>query len=1846
MRIIPGYQMTEKLYESSNSLIYRGHRIEDDRPVILKVLKEAYPSPELIAWFTREYEVMRSLQTIPGVITVYSLETDQHHWIMVQEDFGGESLRRLGLIGTITIGDFLKIAVDITEALGCIHQQHVMHKDINPANIALNPTTGEVKLIDFGIATVLSRENPTFLSPNVLEGTLAYLSPEQTGRMNRAMDYRTDFYSLGVTFYELLTGQLPFVTDDVLEMVHSHIARQPVPPHHLKPDIPETISAIILKLMAKNAEDRYQSAYGLNADLEACLVQWQTTGMIKLFPPGQYDLSDRFLIPQKLYGREAEITALLAAFERVSQGASEMMLVTGPAGVGKSALVQELHKPITHRRGYFVTGKFDQFQRDTPYSAIIQALRALIQHILTEPEQHIAAWRKKLLGVVGTNGQVIMEVIPEVELIIGVQPEVVLLGPAETRNRFHLVMQNFITAFTRPEHPLVIFLDDLQWADVSSLKLLELLMTSPYRHDLFLIGAYRDNEVGAGHPLLVTIEAMTGAGAAMQHLRLRPLDEQAVSYLVAETLHSHPDRTGPLAELLVEKTDGNPFFLNEFLKSLYVDEFISFHYEQGRWQWDLEHIRAQEMTNNVVELMANKIQQLAPSTRAVMKLAACIGNQFDLTTLSLAYDHPPVRTARDLGEALSEGLVVPLGDAYKVVGLEVPGLDQQVTASYQFAHDRIQQAVYSLIPLEEQEEIHWRLGQLLLQHVPLEAHEERIFDIVNQLNQGLPFLQRDDAARCLYEKWDELVEMNLLAGKKAKAAAAYEPAFHYLQTGLSLLEKDNWQWQYDQTLELHVEAAEAAYLSGSFAEMEHLVAAVLRKARNVLDKVRVYEIKIRAHIAQGRQVEAVQTGVHVLRLLDITFPPEPTRADVAQGLQHTREVLADKHIGDLINMPEMTDPYQLAAMRILTSTINAAYVAAPELKTLITCKMVDLSIRSGYTALTAHAYASYGQLLCGEMGNVEAGYRFGQLALFLLDRFDARALKPRTLMVVNTFIRHWREHAADTLHPLLEAYQIGMEIGDLEFAAIAVYVYSSLSFFTGKPLDKLEQEMASYSEALARIKQKRALDMNRLYLQVVMNLVGKAEDPRLLVGESYHEERMLALHHQANDRTAIFYVYLNKLILCYLFGDYPQAVDYATRAEPYVRSGVGSLASVLFPFYDSLARLALLLLLLEEPQSCAPAPSSPPGQRHRADGQTDTATPSPRNPAPGIAPDRDETLQRVAANQERIRQWSHHAPMNHQHKYALVEAERCRVQRRDGEAREWYDQAIALAQEHKYVNEEALACELAARFYLAKGLHKVMMPYLRDAYYAYLRWGAQAKVQDLEARYPQLLFHAEASRTDVTKTTRTTARVTTTTSRPTTSGQTSSSILDFPSVMKASQAISGEIVLDALLSKMMRVLIENAGAERGVLILDKAGQWVIEAEGTIDKDDVTVSQSIPLEEGRDMLVPTSIINYVARTRQVVVLSDASEEGQFPLDSYITTRSPSSILCSPLLNQGKLIGVLYLENNLTTDAFTEDRLEVLNVLSSQVAISIENARLYTNLEAALNHQVALTNAYSRFVPREILQFLGKESIIQVNLGDQIQQDMTVLFSDIRDFTTLSEQMTPQENFNFINAYLGRVSPIIRDHRGYIDKYIGDAIMALFAEQPDDAIQAAIAMQREVAIYNQHRASSGYQPISIGIGLHTGNVMLGTVGEAQRMEGTAISDTVNLASRLEGLTKVYGVSILVSERMLFSLYRPNRYTFYFLDQVKVKGKREPVSVFEILDGNPAEVIERKLKTRTHFEHGLFHYHSQDFQEAIQNFKRVLMVDPGDRAAQLYLQRATNFIEYGVPVDWEGVAALTEK
>ena len=1495
MIVLPGYRILAKIYESDRSIVYRGCREQDDRAVILKLLNEDYPTPLELARYKQEYEIVRNLH-LDCAIAAYGLEKYQNTLAIVLEDFGGVSLNLLINNQKLTLKEFLKLAIKIAESLGAIHTANIIHKDINPSNIVFNPETGQLKIIDFGISTIVSKKNPTIQRPNVIEGTLAYLSPEQTGRINRSLDYRTDFYSLGATFYQLLTQRLPFDPHDVMELVHCHLAKQPVLPHLLRQAeeglCPKAISDIIMKLMAKTPEERYQSAWGIKADLEECLTQLETNGKILDFPLGRQDISDKFQIPQKLYGREVEIQALLAAFKRVTQqkpkSQIEMMLVSGQSGIGKSALIREIDRPITETRGYFITGKFDQYQRNLPYSAVIQAFQDLVGQLLTESESQLARWREKLLAAFGVNGQVIISLIPELELIVGKQPMVPDLPPIEAKNRLNLVFKNFIGVFSQPEHPLIIFLDDLQWADLASLQLIQLLMTTLERQCLFLIGSYRDNEVSASHPLSLTLNEIQKAGGIVNHISLLPLELPKVTQLVADILKCTPERAKPLAELVLAKTNGNPFFINEFLRSLYVEKLLIFDYQQQAWQWNLEQIQAKGITNNVVELMVFQIQKLSDSTQQLLKLAACIGDRFDLQTLAIVSEQSYLETAASLQEAVTEGIVD--GDRYQSIALE-----NGSTVEYKFVHDRIQQAAYYSIGTEQDRVVHRKVGQLLLKNTPLHKREQKIFEIVNQLNLAAALIENQSER-------DELAQLNLIAGKKAKTTTAYESAFKYLDAGRELLGEDSWPRQYHLTLEIYVEAAEAAYLSANFEQMEKLAQVVLKQAKTLLDKVKIYEVKIQGCKAQNKPLEAITTALPVLKLLGVKLPEKPRRWHIWLSLLRTKLTLAHQRVEDLINLPLMTDPYSKAAIRILSSIVSVSYLAFPKLLPLIVLKQVNLSVKYGHTAASALTYASYGGILCGIVGNIETGYQFGQLALSLLDKFEVKAFKARTTYMVNAFIRHWKEPSQAILQSYQSVYQIALETGDLEFAAWSAYNYCLYSYRMGRELTLTEREMANCSEVIAQLKQELVFHENALYRQIVWNLMSRdvslSHDDNLteLSGPYYNESTMLPLHLKENNRHAICHLYFNKIVLCYLFDDYSQAIENAAIAVNYLDGAIASQTLPYFYFYDSLARLAVL---------------------------TDAQNSQKRS-----------TLTHVVANQKKMKQWAHYSPVNNEHKFYLVEAERYRVLGQELQATQLYDRAIELAKKHDYLNEEALAYELAAKFYLAKDKTKIAQIYMIEARHAYLRWGATAKVKHLEERYAELLSIKSEG-----KTTRTPIS-------STTSGQSSSEALDLKTVFKASQVLASEIVLDKLLAKLMQIAIENAGAQTGFLLLEQESQLLIAAKGTVN--DAAVVERSKLVSNSQQL-PLSLIDYVKRTKKDVVLEDATHEEKFTTDPYLVQNRPKSILCTPIIHQGKLIGLLYLENNAIAGAFTPDRLEVLKLLSSQAAISLQNAQLYAEKE---------------------------------------------------------------------------------------------------------------------------------------------------------------------------------------------------------------------------------------------------------------------------------------------------------
>ncbi|MDZ8260741.1 AAA family ATPase [Nostoc sp. ChiQUE01b] len=1519
------YSFTEKVYESANSLVYRAILKPDNKPVILKILKENYPTSSELTRYKQEYEITRSLN-VDGIIKAYDLERYENSLVMLLEDFGGQSLKLLISQSRLSLEDFLAIAIKITESLGAIHTTNIIHKDINPSNIVYNSQTEQLKIIDFGISTRLSQEFMTVFPPNQLEGTLAYIAPEQTGRMNRGIDYRSDFYSLGVTFYELITNQLPFNTTDPIELVHCHIAQQPLLPHELISDIPLAVSNIIGKLLAKTPEERYQSAWGIKADLETCLNQLKTLKKISQFPLGSQDITEKLHITQKLYGREQEVTQLLTAFEKVSQGATEMLLISGYSGIGKSALVNEIHKPVTRQRGQFISGKFDQLKRDIPYSAISQAFQGLIHKLLSESETTLQAWKNKILEALGNNGQIIIDVIPEVEKIIGQQPLVEQLGRTESQNRFNLLFQRFFGIFCQQKHPLVIFLDDLQWADLPSMTLIEQLMSDPDNQYFLIIGAYRDNEVSPTHPLVHTLEKINHAKVPVNDITLAPLKINQINQLVADTLICSTEVSQPLAELVAQKTGGNPFFLTQLLYSLYQDNLLVFNRsqalvnpkdnQQGYWQWSIEQIESVSITDNVVDLMVSKIEKLDQKTQQVLKLAACIGNHFNLEILSIVNNKSTIATARELQPALHEGLIIPLNDNYKVPLLcnpeELSNNSSKASSQYstyipyKFLHDRVQQAAYFLIPEEEKKQAHLQIGRLLLKSIKENELQNNIFDIINQLNEGSTLITEQ------LEK-DELAKLNLQAGKKAKVSTAYEPALRYLETGLELLEKNSWEHQYQLTLELHIETLEALYLNTKFEQIEELAAIVLQKVEYILDQVKVYELKILSYYAQFQPEKAIDTAIAGLGKLGIKMSQEVvSESEIKNRINREHEslksLLQGKRIEDLADLPKMTDPYKQSAISILQPVMSATWTINFSLFVEIILTQLNICLNYNNPPQSAAVYGAYGMLLCAVIGDIDFGYQFGKLSIILLEKYNISKLETFVQYLYYVFIRHWKEPINDSVAQqlLLANLQQGLNTGNNEYVCYIALSCCYINLFGGGNLENLLQDSTEYTKLIKKLNQEYSIKFIEIVRNTIANLRNSNQYKHCLLLGNSHNEEDLYLEHLINQKNQwlLFAFYFGKMFVAYFQKYFYKSFENGQCAEEYVLAVSGGVSfNVQHNFYSSLSFLAY---------------------HHNC------------------AIDQQKTiLEKVEKNQQDMKIWAGHCPANFQNKYDLVEAEKARVLGENWEAQELYEKAIQGAKKSEFIHEEAIAYERAAEFYLSLGRQEIGRLYLKNAYHCYSRWGAKAKVQALESEYPQFLMDINDRKENQS--------INTTES----SGGTNPQALDIVTVTKASQILASEIKLDQLLAKLMKTVIENGGAQKGFLILEKDRKWVIAAESTVDSDDVTLLRSLPIDsvdgESQTPILPVAIINYVVRTQENVVLNNATVEEQFIRDRYIVATQPKSILCTPLLHQGKLSGILYLENNLTTDAFTSDRIEVLRILSAQAAISIENARLYGQLE---------------------------------------------------------------------------------------------------------------------------------------------------------------------------------------------------------------------------------------------------------------------------------------------------------
>ena len=1483
---LPGFTIKETIYDSPKTMVFRGIRNCDNLPVVLKVPSAEYPTQNEILRYNNEFKVLSSLH-LDGVIELYSLEKYQNSFAIIEEDINGVSLAKILREGSIELIDFLKMAIQIVEGLGNLHQHGVIHKDINPANIIHNVKTKETKITDFGISTLLERETQEILAPENLEGTLAYMSPEQTGRMNRPIDYRTDLYSLGATFYEILAGQRVFSARDALELVHAHIAMVPTPIEELKQEVPSMVSQIVMILLAKNAEDRYQGTYGLKVDLEECLSRLEHSGKIDEFTLKQHDVCSKFEISHKLYGREKELKRLLEGFSRISKGRSELIVVNGYSGVGKTVLIKELHRPIVACKGYFISGKFEQFQRNVPYWAFIQAFRELIRQILSESEQRLDHWKNELNKALKNNGKVITSLIPELEIIIGKQAEVPELGPLETQNRLNFVFTEFIGVFSKSSHPLVVFLDDMQWADMPSLNLVQSLATNKDSQFLLIIGSYRSNEVGSSHPLAYMLNEVKNSRQAVESILVSPLGKEDLSRLLSDSLHCSIDEVLSLAEIIFEKTRGNPFFVNQLLQTLYNDALIKFNSMTGQWTWEASEILNVGITENVVELMADKIRKLPSKVQETLKIGACIGNEFGIALISLVTGKAHQESASHLREASLEGLVVSSGDVYR------------------FQHDKIQQATYELIDKQSLVELHLKIGRLLYESLDGIDKSEKIFDIANHYNLG----------SCLIADSKELqivAELNIYAGKKAKKCTDYLSAINYFTSAHNMLSDDIWDSNYHLAFELSTNWAESEYLAGNFSKGEDVINETLTKIKSNEEHASLIIIKLKAYGENSKYDETIAAGLDALNLLGIDFKPRPSMLDVVLEVFKVKIALGNSKPIELLDRSYLQDPQKIMIINILVYMSNSAYLSNNEnLLAVLLLRLTKLSIKLGITKFSPYAYATYGLILAGELQDFKMAKQFGELAVKLVHKLPDRSLSGRTFFVVASFVEHWVRPIRETLSIYDQAYAYSLEFGDLAYCGYCLTQKSWVMLFIGEHIVDVLEESTKAAEFTKKIKDQTMIDNAKVVQHFCLALIGNTQGVTSLESEDFSEQ---SLENFMPLPRCNFY--LSKCQLYYLHGEYDQAWEMACKAEVCKNGVMSQPSSKVHGLFYGLSAAALY---------CEADPNL-----------------------------KKKLLSALRKSIKQMKKWVEACPKNCIYMYYLLSAEESRIKDHIQAATEYYDQAIELAIENNFTQFSAIANECAGNFYLSRKQNKIALQYLIEARYLYEKWGASAKIQYFDKLY-ESYFRSKLPNTssapfDPTITSQNVAAQVTD----------GSQFLDIATILKATQTLASEVVLEQLLLKLMKIVRENAGADKAMLILEGTQDQKLYIEAEIySNHEPRVMHSQLLSDNEN--ISEKIVLFAARTKENIVLGDASKEGKFTQDPYIQRYAPKSVLCTPIINQGRLIGILYLENNIAIGAFTPKHLKVLNIIISQAAISIENAQLYESLEHKVKVRTKELNA---------------------------------------------------------------------------------------------------------------------------------------------------------------------------------------------------------------------------------------------------------------------------------------------
>lgn len=1666
------------------------------RSVILKFPVSSYPTAQTLKKLREEYAILLKVSH-PNIITALRLEPFQNKQALILEDVSDMSLSKYIQEEAFELDTFFKIAIPLVDAVKSLHENHIIHKNICPNCVYIDLDSGSPTLTGFSLAEVLSREA---LQPNAREtvdADLSFISPEQTARMNRALDERTDLYSLGAVFYEMLTERPPFVTKDPMEMIHSHIARQPQAPNQLNTEIPQVISQIILRLLAKNADDRYQSAAGLLFDLLQLKMRFEGNSSMDDFQIAAQDVSSQFRIPDKLYGRSVEVDSLLQSFDRISEGREEVVLIAGYSGVGKSRLVSEVQKTIDQGNGYFISGKFDQFKRDIPLSSLLAAFRELIRKLLTESDSRIAEWKRNVLEAVGPNGKIITDVVPEVELLIGPQPDVAELPPAEASNRFNGVFTRFIKIFATREHPLCIFLDDLQWIDSATRQWIETQLIGDELSHFMLIGAYRDNEVTSSHILMLMLDRLKQKGVMLNEIHLQPLKPEILNQLVADVLVTDPEKCADISELIYKKTDGNPFFSRQCLLSLNEGDAIYFDSEHHAWSYDLEKARNAEISDNVVELMSAQIQRLKPDAQNTLMIAALIGNEFSVDLLNQVSGQDMESTTEQVSDAAKQGLIIPMY-----------AWDKNDIEDYKFLHDRVQQAALSLSDESEKQAIRLKAGRILLEDATIAETEDNIYEIADHLNFSANLITDAQELR-------DLVEINLAASRRAKNAMAYEPALRYIKNAMLVLPESEWEVHTPLTRDLLLQRAESEHLCGFNEPAEAYYDQAIEHAKSTIDKARVYIRKIHYYSNLRKFNEAYQTGRAAVRPLGVNLPAKFFPPQFLKDLAIYRFLIRGKKVAEIVDMKEMTDENHKMAVLLMATFARAAYQIKPELCIAVSAKMVNLCLRHGNTDGGFVGYLAFGPIFLGSILNrKQTGFEFGQLTLALVEKYKSLFYKAETHFVVGYFSIPWRRGAIEMERYWQIAYEAGLEAGDFFHTSCACCATIQSNYMRGVDFDEILNTSDRYLEFLQRIDNQEAILTIQSIRQSIRNLRGETTSPDSFSTSDFNEEENVEIYNDFSSRHFAHYYYINKMQTLYLWGEYRKAYEMSLISDRYLKDSPGMLHTAEHFFYKGL----IICALYQEANSV------------------------------------QQIRWKFKLNKLRntLRKFAEGRPDTFIHKSELLEAEILRATGEYHKSESHYYEAIDTATKHGYTNIVALANSAVAQFHANAGRHPLAGFHLREAQYSFKKLGATAYVDELSRRYDgisgyETLVHSTIGTSDTD---------------PSGSGlQGKAGSLDLTTVLKSSEAISREIRLNDLLTSLLKIIIENAGAERMVLLLQQDDKLVVQAECVTGADDVNILPKIELAEYNDL--SKSVVNFVARSQEPVILDDATTSGNYTNDIYFRNRNTHSVLCSPLVQKGNLIGIIYLENNLTTAAFTRERIDLLNLLSGQMAISIENALLYENLEEKVIERTRELNEEKNKSEELLLNILPAETAEELKrTGTTTARDfpqVTVMFTDIENFTALTESLSAQELVSEINYCYSAFDIIITKYGIEKIKTIGDSYMCaggLPVEKitnPIDTMMAAIEIRDFMLKEKEKREAAGGSFFDMRIGVHTGPVVAGIVG-IKKFAYDIWGDTVNIASRMESSGESGKINVSESTYELIK----DRFDCTYRGKIKVKNK----------------------------------------------------------------------------------------